>query len=145
MAWDFMKARQKHKDHLGILIDPQNEPQEWGAWFNYFKAIKRSNSANGMKRIHREFVNFSVRQNPDEERKAGLSYIVPAKFPSDFDEGRNWLDDKMAGDKFMDWFKAEKDKMASKAAIPPEDRARVVQAAMKGTNLTKNLDWRPGQ
>ena len=133
------------EDFQCVVIDPQNEPQQWGAWFSYFGAIKRKQSQNRMKQIHREFTNFNIRQNPDDERKASLTYIVPAAFPSDFDASREWLDDKLAGDRFLDWFKAEKDKQASIAAISPEDRVRVVENATKGLNLKRNLDWRPGQ
>lgn len=144
-ARDFMTANQTSKSEFGVVIDPLNEPQQWGAWYSYFGDIKRRASRSAMKRIHREFVNFNIRQDKDDERKASLTYLVPAKFPSDFDADRDWYDDQRAGETFMNWFKAEKDKQASIAAIPPEDRARVVVSAMKGLNLKSNLDWRPGQ
>lgn len=129
----------------GVTIDPLNEPQQWGAWCSYFGDIKNRQAVTKMKRIHREFVSFHIRQDKDEERKSRHCYLVPASFPSDFDEDRNWLDDRLAGERFLDWFQGEKDKQASIAAIPPEDRARVVAQATKGLNLKSNLDWRPGQ
>lgn len=144
-AKSFMEARQQESGEFGVLIDPQNEPQQWGAWFMYFGSIKRGLAQARMKRIHDEFLRFGIQQKRKDERRAGLSYQVPAKFPSDFDESRDWAVDKVAGDDFMIWFQGELDKRASIAAIPPEDRARVVERATKGMNLKRNLDWRPGQ
>lgn len=132
LAKDYVQANGWWK-----TINPVDNPQQWGAWLAYRKSKKLGTTL--MKQRGRELMTASKGQREES------GFTVPANMPSDFDEDRDWLDDKTAGDWFMD--RMEKRRESIKAfeekykAETPEDRAAFVADAMKGINRAEHENY----
>jgi hypothetical protein len=90
----FAMHHAKHKEDIGKTINPIDNPQEWGAWAVYLKKIN-------FRSPHMQTVGRTSAITSDQEQRELHGYQVPAKFPSDFDAGHDWLTDKSAGDLFI--------------------------------------------
>lgn len=118
------------------IINPVNDPQLWGAWFAYRRA----------KKLGTEFMRQRCREML-EMRPAQLDqtgWTVPCDFPSDFDADRDWLDDKAAGDFFMDKLHERRQRLKAENeamnALSPEQRADRTKRIMRGIDEYRDRD-----
>jgi len=136
----FMQATQGERGSFGYLIDPTNQPQQWGAWKGYFLKIGKRSALARFKAIEQEHDRFS---HHNRERKASNTYIVPASMPSDFDEDQDWYSDQMAGDKFIAEAEARKAKIEKFETV--EYRKAVVFKALGYNPGSRRTDPKPGR
>lgn len=80
----------------GVMINPIDHPHEWGAWRSYFQAIGK-----GLAHFDKTG-RIAAATSRKEDRLATASYLVPARMPSDFDAGRDFVHDRSAGEAFFD-------------------------------------------
>jgi len=91
----FANHHARHKEDVGKTINPMDNPDSWGAWVSYFRKIS-------FKKIsHMKQVGVISAITADKEQRELHGYQIPAKFPSDFDAGHDWVLDKAAGEIFM--------------------------------------------
>jgi hypothetical protein len=116
-------------------INPIDNPQQWGAWFSYRKE----------KKLDVAFMRCRAKEilaMKNHEQRAKCGFAVPCMFPSDFDEDRQWADDQMAGDWFMDKLHNEKVKQAEAdaawAAKTAEEKQAFISRATKG--MVRDVD-----
>lgn len=112
------------------VINPVDHPQQWGAWWSYRRSKKMEMSF--LKYRGRELLEM---RNPEQRKKSG--YTVPSLLPSDFDEERDYLDDKIAGDWFMEKMADRKKQEAAFASKTPEEKKAIVDRVLKG--VIKNV------
>lgn len=137
-AGAFMKIQQQDTGEYGKAVNPRDQPQAWGAWKGYFRAVGKNAAVHRMGQIERSFLTSIDAKHSNEHIQVGR-YTVPASMPSDFDDDREWHSDKFAGDHFLDDWAARKKRWLDLDKIAAEVRKTIVAAAMpKGKR-------RPGQ
>lgn len=104
-----------------MTINPIDHPQQWGAWLSYYKA-----KGITMALFSQRGQQAAQLSNPEQRAEKG--YQVPASMPSDFDADRDWLDDKLAGDKFIAAQQAARS--AAKETPSGDEIARRMQQSM---------------